>query len=577
MQAEKIREKFVEYFKEQGHKVVQSSSLLPSDPSVLLTTAGVQQFKPYYPGEADPLADFGMINVVSIQKSFRTTDIDKIGDETHLTFFEMMGNFSFGGYFKEEAIQYAYQFVTKELGLTVDYVTIFKGDKDVPEDEESARVWQEVDPELEIKRLGREDNFWGPTGNEGPCGPTTEIFVNGVEIWNLVFNEFYCSQDGSLRKLETPGVDTGSGLERVAAAVQGKAHIFETDLLLPIVEKVRELSPGLDEKTVRIFADHLRSSCFLIADGVRPSNKEAGYILRRLIRKVIAYEIRSDVHANLLAEIPKVVVHKFGKTYENLDEAEIVEVLEAEKKKFKTALSRGLKELAGYKKLSAKEAFFLYETYGLPFELIKEMAPGSIASKLTRGDFDKEFERHQEASRAGKERKFGGHGLILDTGELKAADKEELEKVTRLHTATHLLQAALRETLGDGIAQRGSDITVERTRFDFTFDRKLTDEEVAKVERLVNRAVEDDLPVQYEEMPLKEAKETGALYFFKGKYPPRVKVYFAGQSIEDAFSRELCGGPHVEHTGEVGRFKITKQEAVAEGVRRIRGVIEDQI
>jgi len=575
MQSEEIREKFVEYFKDKRHKVVPSSSLLPTDPSVLLTTAGVQQFKPYYTGEADPMTDFGSKNVVSIQKSFRTTDIDEVGDETHLTFFEMMGNFSFGGYFKEEAIKLAYELVTDVLGLEIDYVTVFKGDKDVPEDRESIDVWQKIDPKLEIKKFGREDNFWGPTGNEGPCGPTTEIFVDGVEIWNLVFNEFYAKQDGTLEKLKTPGVDTGSGLERVAAAVQNKAHIFETDLLAPTLETVRELAPALDERTVRIFADHLRSSCFLIADGVRPSNKEAGYILRRLIRRVIAYELRYDVHANLLAEIPKVVVEKFDSVYANLKVEEIIEVLETEKRKFRAALSRGLRELAGYKKLTAKEAFFLYETYGLPFELIKEMAPGDLGSKLKQEDFDKEFEKHQEASRAGKERKFGGHGLILDTGELKAADEEELKKVTRLHTATHLLQAALREVLGEDVAQRGSDITAERTRFDFSFDRKLTDDEVHQVEALVNKVVDEDVPMQYQEMPLKEAKKTGALYFFKGKYPPKVKVYFAGESIDKAFSKELCGGPHVEHTGEIGHFKIGKQEAVAEGVRRIRGYVED--
>ncbi|MEX2054457.1 MAG: alanine--tRNA ligase [Candidatus Colwellbacteria bacterium] len=575
MESEEIREKFVEYFESQGHKVVPSSSLSPTDPSVLLTTAGVQQFKAYYTGEADPMVDFGSKNVVSIQKSFRTTDIDEVGDETHLTFFEMMGNFSFGGYFKEEAIKYAYEFVTKGLGLEIDYVTIFKGDKDVPEDDESARIWSEIDSSLEIRKLGREDNFWGPTGNEGPCGPTTEIFVGGVEIWNVVFNEFYSNRDGSFRKLTTPGVDTGSGLERVAAALQGKSHIFETDLFLPIIEKIKELAPGLDEKIVRVFADHIRASCFLIADGIRPSNKEAGYILRRLIRRVIAYEISYDVHANLLAEVPQVVVNKFGKVYENLEEREIVDVLEAEKKKFKTALSRGLKELSGYKELSGKEAFFLYETYGLPFELIKEMAPPKLANKLKQEDFDLEFERHQEASRAGKERKFGGHGLILDTGELKAANEEELKKVTRLHTATHLLQSALRMVLGDGVAQRGSDITAERTRFDFTFDRKLTDEEVARVEELVNQVIKEDVPMRYEELPLKEAKKTGALYFFKGKYPPKVKVYFAGKSFDEAFSKELCGGPHVEHTGEVGTFKIIKQEAVAEGVRRVRATVEE--
>src|SRR3989338_69296 len=378
MQSEEIRNKFIKFFEDRGHKVVPSSSLLPTDPSVLLTTAGVQQFKSYYTGDADAMHDFGSLNVASVQKSFRTTDIDEIGDEIHLTSFEMMGNFSFGGYFKKEAIEYAYELVTKEFGLKIDYVTVFKGDKDVPEDTETQKIWKEIDPGIEIRKMSREDNFWGPTGNEGPCGPSTEIFVNDIEIWNLVFNEFYCSKNGKLEKLKTPGVDTGSGLERGVTVIGGKSHIFDTDLLLPIVEKVKELAPDLDERMVRIFVDHLRSSCFLIADGVRPSNKEAGYILRRLIRRVIAYEVQLDIHGDLLSEIPAVVVEKFHRVYPNLNKEEIADVLGLEKKKFKVALARGLKELAGVKKLTTKEAFFIYETYGLPFELIVEMAPGDL-------------------------------------------------------------------------------------------------------------------------------------------------------------------------------------------------------
>ena len=574
MESEEIRDKFIKFFEKRGHKLVPSSSLLPTDPSVLLTTAGVQQFKPYYTGEADAMHDFGSLNTASVQKSFRTTDIDEVGDGTHLTFFEMMGNFSFGGYFKKEAIEYAYELITKEFGLKIDYVTVFGGDQDVPEDTETQKIWKEIDPTIEIKKMGREDNFWGPTGNEGPCGPTTEIFVNGIEIWNLVFNEFYSHKDGKLEKLKTPGVDTGSSLERMVAVIGGKDHIFDTDLLFPIMEKVRELAPDVDERIARIFADHLRSSCFLIADGVRPSNKEAGYILRRLIRRVIAYEVQLDIHGDLLSEVPLVVVDKFHKIYPNLRKEEIIEALGLEKKKFKVALSRGLKELAGKEELTTQEAFFLYETYGLPFELIVEMAPGDLGKKLNRADFNKEFVKHQEASRAGKERKFGGHGMLLDTGELKATDEEELKKVTRLHTATHLMQAALRKVLGKEVSQRGSDITVERTRFDFTFDRKLTDEEIVQVEDLVNEAIEKDLPFQYVEMPLDKAKASGALFFFKGKYPPKVKVYYSGDSLESAFSKELCGGPHVTHTGEVGRLKIGKQEAVAEGVRRLRATVE---
>ena len=577
MQSEEVRDKFIKFFEKRGHKVVPSSSLLPTDPSVLLTTAGVQQFKSYYTGEADAMHDFGSLNVASVQKSFRTTDIDAVGDEIHLTLFEMMGNFSFGGYFKKEAIGYAHELITQEFGLKIDYVTVFKGDQDVPEDTETQRIWKEIDPGIEIRKMGRKDNFWGPTGNEGPCGPTTEIFVDNIEVWNLVFNEFYCDRDGKLEKLTTPGVDTGSGLERMVAVMDKKNHIFNTDLLLPIVEKVKELAPSLDERTVRIFVDHLRSSCFLIADGVRPSNKEAGYILRRLIRRVIAYEVQLDIHGDLLAEVPAVVIQKFHKIYPNLNQEDIAGVLGLEKKKFKAALSRGLRELSGIEKLTTQDAFFIYETYGLPFELIVEMAPGDLGKKLEREDFDKEFEKHQEASRAGKERKFGGHGMLLDTGELKATDEVELKKVTRLHTATHLMQAALKKVLGEDVSQRGSDITVERTRFDFTFDRKLTDEEISKIEDLVNDVIEKDLPFQYIEMPLEEAKKSGALFFFRGKYPPKVRVYYSGDSLKNAFSRELCGGPHVSHTGDIGKLKIGKQEAVSEGVRRLRATIEEQL
>lgn len=574
--SEDIRKKFLDFFERRNHKVVESFSLVPSDPSVLLTSAGMQQFKAYYTGDADPQKDFGSQNTASIQKCFRTSDIDEVGDETHLTFFEMMGNFSFGGYFKKEAITWGHEFITKTLGLKIDYVTVFKGDKDVPEDKESQEVWQSVDPQIRIAKEGRKDNFWGPTGSEGPCGPTTEIYVDGVEVWNLVFNEFYLHPDGNLVKLDNPGVDTGCGLERITAVANGASHIFETDIFEQIVGKIKSIKPELDEKIIRIFADHLRACCFLIADGIRPSNKEAGYILRRLIRKIIAYEIKFDFHTSSLTEVPGIIVKKFGHIYKELNEDKIVEVLGEERTKFKTAISRGLRELADRTKLTAVDAFRLYETYGLPFDLIKEMAPGNLGKNLDYKDFESEFERHQEVSRAGVERKFGGHGLILDTGELKATNEQELKRVTRLHTATHLMQAALKKVLGDRIEQRGSDITAERTRFDFLFDRKLTEDEVSQVEDLVNDIIQKDLPVNFEEMPLEEAKKTGALYFFKGKYPPVVNVYYVGKSIGDAFSKELCGGPHVEHTGGMGKFRIRQQKAVAEGVRRIKADLEEK-
>ncbi len=558
--------------------MVKSSSLIPDDPSVLLTTAGMQQFKPYYIGKADPMKEFGSRNTASVQKCFRTSDIDEVGDKTHLTFFEMLGNFSFGGYFKRKAINWAYDFVVNILGLSRDriYVTVFGGDEEVPFDKESYDIWhKEVGlPEENIKKHGREDNFWGPTGNEGPCGPTTEIYVDGVEIWNLVFNEYYCRSDKSLEKLEMPGVDTGMGLERLAVMLQGSGNVFETDLFHPLASVIREAKPGLEDRIVRVLADHLRSAIFLIADGVRPSNKEAGYILRRLLRRVLVYEIKHDIHAELFALAVPVIKNQYAKWYPEMEnDREILNVMMDEKSKFEKALAQGVKEIEKYDAISAKDAFYIYETFGLPFELQKELVPDKTG-ELKKEDFDKEFEKHQEISRAGLEKKFGGHGLILDTGELKASTQEELEKVTRLHTATHLLQAALRKVVGDEVKQMGSDITAERLRFDFSFPRKLTSEELQKVEDLVNEVVQKDLLMSYKEMPLEEAKETGALFFFKEKYPDRVKVYYAGHNLDDAFSKEFCGGPHVTNTLKVGKFKITKQESVGAGVKRIRADVE---
>lgn len=579
MNSENIRKSFLDFFAvKNGSVVVPSSSLVPTDPSVLLTTAGMQQFKPYFTGELDAKKDFGSLNTVSVQKCFRTTDIDEVGDKTHLTFFEMLGNFSFGGYFKREAILSAYEYVTQILKISPERitVTVFQGDKEVPKDEETFNIWHKEAgvPKERIKLSGRQDNFWGPTGDEGPCGPTTEIYVDGVEIWNLVFNQYYCKKDKTLEKLATPGVDTGMGLERLTAVLQGVGEVFETDLLHSLVAKIYELAPGLNERVVRILTDHLRASVFLIADGVRPSNKEAGYILRRLLRRILGYQITYDIHKDLFTEAVKIVGGKYGIFYPEIAKSkEISAVLEEEKTKFQKAISSGLAELKKYKEISGAEAFYLYETFGLPFELIKELSAKEAVKNLTRQDFEKEFAKHQEISRAGAEKKFGGHGLLLSTGELKAKDEEELKKVTRLHTATHLLQAALRKVLGSEVSQRGSDITVERTRFDFSFSRKLSPEEIKQVENLVNEVIQKDLPVGFVEMEKKEAEKTGALYFFREKYPERVKVYYAGHSLQDAFSKEFCGGPHVSHSLEVGSFKIIKEEAVGAGTRRIRGIV----
>ena len=570
MDSQEIRQRFLKFFKERGHKIVPSSSLIPNDPSVLLTAAGMQQFKPYFTGEKDPLADFGSLNTVSVQKSFRTSDIDDVGDESHLTFFEMLGNFSFGDYFKKEAIEYAYKFIREEMGLGIDYVSVFDPSLDsgrassgdiLTADAESERIWRSLGI-TDVRKAGRQDNFWGPTGVEGPCGPTTEIYIGDVEVWNIVFNEFYCRADKILEPLKIKGVDTGMGLERLAVAVQGKKNIFETDLFEPLM---LQLPSDLEEKKKRIIADHIRGAAFLIADGVRPSNKEAGYVLRRLMRRAIAYGVGID-----LRQLLTTIVGEYGSFYKELNLALILETFDKENDQFSGVLVRGMKELNKLPEVDAAIAFKLYESYGLPYEVIKDKNPD-----LKREDFEAEFRKHQEISRAGAEKKFGGHGLA--EGDLTAANPEELKIKTRLHTATHLLNAALHKVLGDQVSQRGSDISAERTRFDFVFDRKIMPEEIKQVEDLVNQAIAADYPVSVEVMGVEAAKKSGALFFYQANYPDQVKIYSIGDPSSDSgppFSRELCGGPHVERTGELGKFRIIKEEASSAGIRRIRAVVE---
>lgn len=602
MDSATIREKFLGFFREQRHAVVPSSSLIPDDPSVLLTTAGMQQFKKYYTGELDAKKDFVLdgvpaIGTASIQKSFRTSDIDEVGNERHLTFFEMMGNFSFGGYFKKEAIEFAFDFITKEMGLPIEYVTIFegKGGIGVPKDEVSRQIWSNLGvPNNKIIEQGMDDVFWGPTGTSGPCGPTTEIYCkNGasqdIEVWNIVFNEFFCSGsreellagNAKLKPLPEKGIDTGMGLERLVMCAQKTPTIFETDLFASVAACLPEKT---SDRVRRIMTDHIRAIAFLVSDGVLPANKGAGYILRRLMRRVLIHgdllavesykrEDRQSLGAidieNMFREIGKL----YCRFYPSLDVRKATEEFLAEYGKFRDALTKGVRELERTDTVNAERAFALYETFGLPFEIIKDIG-GEKTANLSQIDFDREFEKHQEISRAGQEKKFGGHGLILDTGELKAGSEEELQKVTRLHTATHLLHQALREVLGDSVRQMGSDITPERTRFDFTFPRKLTPEEIKRTEAIANDRVVDALPVQFEEMTKEEAEKTGALHFFKEKYPDRVKVYFVGRSPETAWSKEFCGGPHATNTKEIGQIRIIKEEAVAAGIRRLRATVD---
>lgn len=600
MDSQEIRKRFFDFFTRHGHTLVPSSSLIPDDPSVLLTTAGMQQFKPYYTGEINPMTaihptlgkPLGAFSTVSIQKSFRTSDIDAIGDDTHCTFFEMLGNFSFGGYFKKEAIAFAHEFITKELRLEISYVTIFEGKSDigVPRDEESEKIWRSLDPDIKIIEQGMEDVFWGPTGSSGPCGPTTEIYCKNasgddVEIWNIVFNEYFYSGSRdellgretpkSLEKLKTPGVDTGMGLERLAMVVQKTKSIFETDLFAPFLTLLPHTVPVRER---RIIVDHLRGIVFLLGDGVRPSNKEVGYILRRLMRRVLAYAYIYELPDHVLDSLIHDVTHDYGKFYIELmrNVLNIHEAFKEERIKFAHTLAKGIKELERIKEkgtMNIKEAFDVYQTFGLSFEIIRDVG-GKSTSELTLDAFQEEFKKHQDTSRAGREGKFGGHGLVLDTGELKARDAAELKKVTRLHSATHLLHAALRAVLGHDIRQMGSDITAERMRFDFNFPRKLEKSELQKISDFVNDAITKDLMVTREEMSYKEAQKSGALHFFQEKYPEQVSVYTFTDKQGDVISRELCGGPHVTHTHTIGKFTILKEEASSAGVRRIRAFVE---
>ncbi len=546
MTSTELRAKFLEFFKKNGHVVVPSSSLVPeNDPSVLFTTAGMQQFKTYYTGDRNALKDFGSKNTTTVQKCVRTSDIDEVGDATHLTFFEMLGNFSFGGYGRKEAITYAHDFITKELNLPISYVTFFKGNANVPRDDESKMIWEK----LGVKDVREEgsDVFWGPTGESGPCGPTTEIYCKNaegidVEIWNIVFNEYFCDgtremlDNGEARfeKLPTLGIDTGMGFERLLATVQNKKNVFETDVFDN--EHTRES---------RIVADHVKAALFMISDGVIPSNTGQGYVLRRLIRRAVRFSKQP-----LTSEIEKI-----KKIYQGVYVLDDKGEIEKEEGQFRETLSRGMKEFE-----KGIDAFTLFSSYGFPLELTLELAKEK-GIEIDVKDFANKFKEHQDLSRAGAEKKFkGGLG---DTSEISV----------RYHTATHLLHQALHDVLKTEITQKGSNITPERLRFDFTFARKMTDEEKKKVEDIINEKIKAALPVNKVVMKKEQAEKTGAYHAFGDKYGDDVSIYYVGDSLDKAYSKEFCGGPHVKNTSELGHFKIQKEEAVSAGVRRIKAVL----
>ncbi|MBZ9577771.1 alanine--tRNA ligase [Patescibacteria group bacterium] len=571
MTSVELRKKFLKFFEKKGHKIVPSSSLLPTDPSVLFTTAGMQQFKSYFLGEKSPYGN----KVASCQKCFRTSDIEEVGDIAHLTFLEMLGNFSFGDYFKKESIEWALELLTETCGLKKEnlWITVFKGDKEVAEDKESREIWKKLGfSEERIYGFSREDNFWGPTGEEGPCGPTTEIHYDStgkpcslgkkclpnckcgrfVELWNLVFNEFYQDRDKKLTPLKQKGVDTGMGLERLAVVVQKKPSVFETDLFSLIPQSRAE----------RIIADHIKGSVFLASEGIIPSNVEQGYILRRILRRAIRYGKILKMPKNFLIPLAQKVIEIYKEVYPEVksNEADILTVIQNEEEKFEKTLERGLRKLekliSKNKDISGEEAFDLYQSYGFPLELTEELAEEK-GFKVDKTGFEKAIEKHQEISRAGREKKFGGVG------------KEAGLEATKLHTATHLLHQALRQVLGEHIKQMGSDVTSQRLRFDFSHSAKMTEEEVKKVEEIVNQKIKQDLEVKKEEMSYKEAIKSGALAFFKEKYPERVSIYSINK-----FSKEICAGPHVKRTSELGKFKIIKEESSGSGIRRIKAILE---
>ena len=589
MKAIEIRNKYLDFFKRHGHAVIPSAPLIPeNDPSVLFTTAGMQPLVPYLLGEKHPegtrLTDF--------QKCLRTNDIDEVGDNRHLTYFEMLGNWSLGDYFKEESIAMSFEFLTKELGIPVEKlsVTCFAGDKDCQRDEVTASCWKKAGiPEDRIYYFGKDDNWW-IAGEEGPCGPDTEMFYDTgkpkcsencnpscgcgkyVEIWNNVFMEFFKTKDGKYTKLKQHNVDTGLGLERMTMLLQGKETPFDTELFKPVMDKLQELAGENDSiESRRIVAEHLRASMMIIQDGGLPSNVDRGYILRRLIRRMVRHLRKLQINLNELGELIDLNIDTLKEMYPELHQNsnKIKNVIIEEKDKFEKTLERGEREFnkivnrmknEGKDTISGQDLFTLYETYGFPPEVTQDLAR-EAGLKVDTTEFDKLFKEHQEKSRMGSEQKFKGG--LAGTG----------EQEVRYHTATHLLNAALKVILGKDVHQKGSNITPERMRFDFSCDHKLTDEEKKKVEDLVNEWIAQGLDVKCEEMKKDDAIKSGAECMFIEKYPDIVTVYSIGNDNETV-SKELCGGPHVKNTSELGYFKIKKEEASSAGVRRIKAILE---
>jgi alanyl-tRNA synthetase len=581
MKSEEIRKKFLDYFKEQNHAILDSASLVTPDEkgvtnSTLFNTAGVQPLIPYLLGEEHPKGN----RLASVQKCIRTIDIDEVGDNTHLTFFEMLGNRSLGDYFKEDAIRMSFEFLTdNEKGLGLDpsrlYITVFEGDENSPKDEESFNIWKKYVPENRIYYMGAESNWWEAGGN-GPCGPDTEMFYDLtedglgdlstdefiqadddqkiVEIWNDVFMQFEKKDGKIIGNLPRQAVDTEAGLERLVVVKNNNTGVYETDLFSEILDRI-----GNNDKN-RIITDHIRSAVMLISDGITPSNTDRGYILRRLIRRAV-----KNANNINIPEVAEFFINKMSSAYTEIKEKQkfILDTIRNEEDKFSKSLSSGLKEFKkiSNQDISGTDAFKLFSSYGFPIELTMELANENNISVDVKS-FKEEMIKHQEKSRTAAEGKFKG-GL---------ENYGEVEK--KYHTATHLLHQALRDVLGEHVQQKGSNINSDRLRFDFSHEQKMTNEEKQKVEEIINQKIKDSLPVNNVEMNFDEAEKTGALHFFGDKYGGTVSIYYIGDTIDEAYSKEFCGGPHIKNTSELGEFKIKKEEASSAGVRRIKAVLK---
>jgi alanyl-tRNA synthetase len=583
MKAIEIRNKYLKFFESKDHKIISGAKLIPeNDPTVLFTTAGMHPLVPYLVGQSHPEGR----RLVDFQKCLRTDDIDEVGDNRHLTFFEMLGNWSLGDYFKEDSIRYSYEFLTKELNIPSDkiYITCFSGDSDAPKDEVAAKIWEECGiDKSRIFFFGKKDNWWGPAGQTGPCGPDTEIFLDTgakkccnecnpscdcgkyIEIWNNVFMEYFKDENGNFTPLSQKNVDTGMGLERIAFLMQGKNHIFETELFMPIISKVSEMSETADESSLRIIADHLRASSLLICDSVSPSNIGQGYILRRLIRRTIRHMRKIGFNPDNISDICVTLIDSLKNMYVELEinKDNILREIVKEKNRFMNTLVSGEKEFfkiinklrdENINLIDGKTVFRLYDTFGFPPEVTNELAKEN-GFVIDMEGFNVCFEEHQNKSRIGAEGIFKG-GLA-----------DHSTETTKYHTAAHLILESLQRILGDHVIQKGSNITAERIRFDFSHPEKVSREILDEVENMVNEQIDRKLEVICSEMPLDEARKYGAKGIFDSKYGENVKVY----TIE-GFSKEICGGPHVDNTSELEHVKILKEEAVSSGVRRIKAI-----